>query len=97
MVSIRVERSDVAKCMIRVVKDGLAVRDALIKISTQESVNDGYEIVQNYDEKIECFYFCGLVNSIYYLEIQKKDCFPQKKTIHILTDNLIETELVGCV
>jgi len=47
MVSIRVERSDMARCFLKVMKDNQPVRDTVIKCSVAQ--NDGYELVQEYD------------------------------------------------
>jgi hypothetical protein len=43
MVSIRVERADVARCLLKVTKDNIAIRDAVVKVST--SASEGYELV----------------------------------------------------
>jgi hypothetical protein len=34
---------------------------------------------------------------MYYLELQKMDCFAQKRTLHMLGDCILDIELVGCV
>ena len=43
MVSIRVERSDIAKCSLKVSKDGQPIRDAVIKVSSGGT--EGYELI----------------------------------------------------
>ena len=58
-------------------------------------MNEGYEVVN--DVNVDNYFFWGQVGKTYHLEIQKRDCFPKKKTIHLLGDTLLEAELVGCV
>lgn len=100
IVTTRVERTDIQKCYIKVKVSGEYTKDAIIKIQKEQSeCNDGYDIITDYDDKLDAYYFWGKVQNMYYLEISKKDCFPQTKNVFLQGQNnhVIEFTLINCV
>ncbi|CAK80935.1 unnamed protein product (macronuclear) [Paramecium tetraurelia] len=86
-VSTRVERTDLIKCIVK------APEDATVNIT--KNITE----TLTYDSNEQAFIFYGRDKQEYVIDVSKKDCFSQKRTIFLQgnTNVKIEFDLVSCV
>ncbi|CAK77510.1 unnamed protein product (macronuclear) [Paramecium tetraurelia] len=86
-VSTRVERNDVIKCIVK------APEDATVNVT--KNITE----TLTFDSNEQAFVFYGRDKQEYVIDVSKKDCFSQKRTVFLQgnTDVKIEFDLVSCV